>query len=586
MSRANRMQLAERVQQQLARLNPKDRRALGIVTAFLTVVFAYVGLLEPLLNRADQANTALLEFEDQQRRYTRQVMMLPRREAKLDEYRAELAALKRYFELAATEPEAAVAKTIVELTYYARLAAVAVGAIRPLDASTAAEYLEVPLEIEADADFEALRKFFYYIDSSPSLLAITDLQLTHQNEGLLKAQLKLSNIGLAKDQGAAPVANLMPRDNRLLLAISRWTGYATLVVAKHNGYLESESMQVNLLLTDDKVTINRLLVSGDADGIGVSLPELLAYWVDGIPLQIVLPLDSTAGTEGIAVLPDSEVRTLADLRQRRIAVEPRGILKFVLSRALQSSGLKLQDVQLQELDASQVARELASGTLEVGLTREPYLSSLVERGQARLLYTSEKLEGLIIDLLAMTPKALNEKQEVVQFLVDGLLKARQFIADQPERAMEIVAEWENQPIEVTRRNLAKISLYDADQIRDFFDEKRLAEQLATFEAYLESIAQPLPLVTAGDIAAPIFVRQALNIKQPENHLATNPAESRPAQPAEEPAERPTVRPALPSTAPPAVPVTTPPAERDAVSAAMSPAAQPADQPAVEGGRER
>ena len=503
------MQLMERLQQQLDRLNPKDRRALTVVTVFLAVVVAYVGLLEPLLIRSDQADAALEDLENQQRRYTRQVMMLPRREAKLAEYRAELAALKRYFELEATEPEASVAKSIVEITYYARLAEVAVGAIRPLDANTAAEYLEVPLEIEASANFEALRKFFYYVDSSPSLLAITDMQLTGQTDGPLQARLKLSNIGLTQDQGAAPVVNLMPQENRLLLAISRWTGYAALVVAEHNGYFESESMQVNLLQTDDKVTINRLLVSGDADGIGVTLPELLAYWVDGIPLKIVLPLDSTAGTEGIAVLPDSKVQTLADLRQRRVAVEQRGILNFVLSRALQSAGMSIEDVQLHELDASQVARELASGTLEVGLTREPYLSSLVEREQARLLYTSDELAGLIIDLLALTPKAVEKKPAVVQFLGDGLLQARQFIAEHPERAVEIVAEWENQPVEVTRKNLAKVSLYDTEQIRSYFDEEHLANQLATFEKYLESIAQPLPLVTAGDIAVPSFFQQAL-----------------------------------------------------------------------------
>ncbi len=508
------MHLLERLQQQLARLNPKDRRALVLVTAFLTVVFAYVGLLEPVLFRSDRANAALAELEDQQRRYTRQVMMLPRREAKLAEYRAELAALTRHFELDATEPEATVANSIVELTYYARLAQVAVGAIRPLDASTAAEYLEVPLEIEAGADFEALRKFFYYIDSSPSLLAITDMQLASQTEGSLRARLKLSNIGLAQDQDEVPVANLLPQENRLQLAISQWTGYAPLMIAAHNGYLESEAMQVKLLPTDDKVTIERLLVSGEVDGIGVSLPELLAYWADGIPLKIVLPLDSAAGTEGIAVLPDSKVQTLADLRQQRIAVEQRGILKFVLSRALQSAGLGLQDVQLRALDASQVARELASGTLEVGVTREPYLSSLVAGGQARLLYTSDELEGLIIDLLAMTPKAIEKKPAVVQFLVDGLLKARRFIDEQPERAVEIVAEWANQPLERTRTNLAKIALFDSEQIRRFFDQERLAEQLATFEAYLESIAQPLPLVTAGDIAVPTFFRQALGTEQP------------------------------------------------------------------------
>lgn len=503
------MQLTERIQEQLAGLSPKDRRALVIVAVFLGVVFGYISIIEPLLNRADQSRGALTELEDKQRRFTRQVLMLPRREAKLAEYRGELATLKRHFELEVTEPEASVSKSIVELSYYARLAKVSVSAIRPLEALTAAEYLEIPLEIEATASFDALRKFFYYIDTSPSLLAITDLQLSSQNEGPLQARVKLSNIVLGQNQNEAPVVNLMPQENRLQLAISRWTGYAPLVVAIHNGYLESESMQVSLLVTDDKVTIERLLISGDVDGIGVSLPELLVYWAEGIPLKIVFPLDSTAGTEGIAVLPESSIKSLTDLRSQKIAVDEHGILKFVLARALKSVGLGLQNVQLQELDGSQVARELASGTLEVGLTREPYLTSLVNQKQARLIYTSNELQGLILDMLAITPQAIEKKAPVVQFLVDGLLKARKFIAEQPELAVEIVAKWENQSVEVTRANLAKMTLFDAKEIDNFFDEKQLAEQMTMFETYLESIAQPLPLVTTKDIIVPKFAQSAL-----------------------------------------------------------------------------
>lgn len=508
------MQLLGRFQEQLNRLNPKDRRALVIVSVFLAVVFGYVYLIEPSLIRADQSHAALTELEDQQRRFTRQVLMLPRREAKLAEYRAELAALKRHFELEATVNETSVSRSIVELTYYARLAKVSIGAIRPLEARIAAEYLEVPFEIETNASFEALRKFLYYIDTSPSLLAITDVQLNGKTAGDLQARLKLSNIMFVQEQREAPVVNLMPPENRLQLAISRWTGYAPLVVAKHNGYLQSESMQVNLLLSDDKVTIERLLVSGDADGIGVSLPELLAYWAKGIPMKIVLPLDSAAGTEGIAVLPESSVKTLADLRGQRISVDQQGILKFVLARALKTADMNLQDVQLHELEASQVARELAGGTLEIGLTREPYLTSLVDRKQARLIYTSDELQGSIIDLLAITPKTIEKKAPVVQFLIEGLLKAQRFIAEQPERAIEIVSNWENQPVDVTRANLAKITLFDTNKIHQFFDKKRLAKQLAAFEAYLESSAQPVPLVTVDDIAVPTFFQQAINATKP------------------------------------------------------------------------
>lgn len=94
--------IPERIQNLLDGLEPKDRRALTIVSIFLALMGSYLYILEPLLIRYDQARSALDELTQQQRRFSRQVTLLPRRESKFAEYRSELAALQRYFALKAT----------------------------------------------------------------------------------------------------------------------------------------------------------------------------------------------------------------------------------------------------------------------------------------------------------------------------------------------------------------------------------------------------------------------------------------------------------------------------------------------------
>lgn len=506
------MSAAELIDRQLSRIKPADRRALAIVSVFLAVVFGYVYLIEPLLIRYDQAQAALAELGDQQRRYARQQRMLARRELRLAEYRAQWANLNRHFELQADSIGAAVSRAINELSYYARLTEVTVNGMRPLDAVDSGDYVEVGLEVEASAGYEQLHAFLYYIETSPALLAVTDLDLSAQpGEPTVAARFKLANVvrlqsaDAGADGAPAPVA----RENRLQLVISRWTGYAPLLVAKHNGYLDSEQRRVELLLVDDRVTVERLLVSGQADGVGTSLPELLDYWVKGLPLKAVLPLVTAAGTEAVVARADSALRTLDDLRGQRVAAAP-GLLQFLLSEALATAGMGLGEVRVDALGPSQVARQIASGTLDAGVTREPFLSRLVNDGQARVLYGSDRLPvpGLIVDLLAVTPEVIEDKAATLQFLIDGLLRAQRFIAEQPGQALPVIADWEGQQPALTAASLEQLSWFDAPRAQAFFTAGRLAEQLTTFENYRQKTGRPLPLVTAADLVVTDFLSKA------------------------------------------------------------------------------
>jgi NitT/TauT family transport system substrate-binding protein len=489
-------------------LPPNDRRALTIVVVFLTVVFGYVFLVEPILFRYDAAKAALVDLAEQEGRYTRQVSMLARREAKLTEHRAALSALQNHFRLQTVSPELTVSRSIVELSYYARLANVNVNAVRPMEIQGGERYVELPLEAEVTGTFDALQRFFYYVDTSPSLIAITDLDLKSEDRGPLQVRLKLSAIARGAKSEVPVSAARTPPHNRLQLVLSHWTGGAPLIVAKAQGYLDSEEFGVDLLPLDDSVTTERLMLSGEVDGIVLGLPEVLNLWVKGLPLKAVLPIDSSAGSEGIVVSQAVDVKSLADLRGREIAVDPQGTLQFVLMKALQGAHLSIADVKLRPLDPGQVARELVGGTVEVGMTREPHYSTLLSNDQGRSLYSSEPLDGLIYDFLALAPDALANKRKAVQFLVTAVLKGQQFIRDQPEQAVELMAHWQEQSDATTLAGFRKLKFLDRSAVADFFREQRFAKLLSEMEAAYETLQQPFPLVTDRDLFDMEFMKEA------------------------------------------------------------------------------
>lgn len=499
------------LQEQLANLSPQDRRALVLVSVFLTVVFVYVWLFEPLVLRYQQASEDLAGLQVEQRRFEQKVRMLPKREARLEEYKRELTDLQRHFRLTAAVPETIVPMAIAEMNYYARLCDVDIAGIRPLEAQTTGEYQELPFDVEATAKFEALHKFFYYIETSPSVLSITDLELALQ-ERKVRARLKVSAVIKTRpDQTPLATGPQVEQRHRLQILIPHWTGVAPLAVAAQQGFLDSERFSVELISSEDSVTTERLLLAGEADGTTATLFELLDYWSRGIGLQAVLPISAEWGARGLVVRDDLDAQGIEDLQSEPIGVEKNGVPVLVLHRALRSAGLSLEDVKLVSIDPEQVARDLANGTLNAGVTRDPYLTDLLDQGAARLIFSSARAEASLLDLLILRKDTVKKKPEVIRFLIQAVRKSARFIEENPDLAARIIADWQQQPAELTQRTLDKFFFYGFSDGAELLQDEVLKQQIENQRYHFNLMDRPFPLVAPADITAPRFLREVLGV---------------------------------------------------------------------------
>lgn len=485
--------------ERLAQMKPSDRRAMVLLGVFLLSVGGYVFLLEPLILGFQAAQAELADLSRQHAADLQKVRMLPRREAKLYEYTAELESVKLRFEIEPLAPEAAVSNMISELSRYADLCRVQIGGIRPLDAENVGRFVETPVEIEAEGAFADLHKFFYFIETSDSLLAITELELRPQVDGRLIARLKVSNIAeRAREAPTALQSVAVPRESRLRIALPRWLGYAPLIVAESNGYLQGPDFQIDLIRVDDQAAVERLLATGVADLGGASLVEWQALRVKGLDLSLLLPLASSQGTEGILVAAESPIQTIDDLRSRELAVDTQGVRHFVLFEILAGQGLSLSDVRAEDRPPRMVAREIASGTLEAGLVREPQMSVLLESGQARLLASSERLQGLLVDFLVVAAGAGERKEDALGVLVRALVQARQFMTENPEQTARIVAAWLGQPERLVQATLPRIEFFAPEQAGAFASSADMERLVARAEAYFRATGRPWPMLPGSE----------------------------------------------------------------------------------------
>jgi NitT/TauT family transport system substrate-binding protein len=157
----------------------------------------------------------------------------------------------------------------------------------------------------------------------------------------------------------------------------------------------------------------------------------------GLPGSMFLLSDISFGADGL--IAKREIRTVADLRGKRIAYTQGTASDFMLSKALQSAGLTRDDVVLVELDDPGTAvAALASGQVDAALSWEPLMSQAVAQGQAHILFTSANVPDAIIGVFIAKESLLHDRSRLNRFM-QGWLEAVEFIKANPQASYPIIA---------------------------------------------------------------------------------------------------------------------------------------------------
>ena len=132
---------------------------------------------------------------------------------------------------------------------------------------------------------------------------------------------------------------------------------------------------------------------------------------------------SDAYGTAVLVAPNSPLKTAADLKGRSIATNRGSIGHFVTLKALESAGLKADDVQLRFIPPADAKLALTQGSVDAWATWEPYTALAETSGHARVLVSGRGLwTGL--SYLAATDAALAEKAAVLQDFKERVERAQ------------------------------------------------------------------------------------------------------------------------------------------------------------------
>lgn len=152
-------------------------------------------------------------------------------------------------------------------------------------------------------------------------------------------------------------------------------------------------------------------------------PMVMDLVDSGVPAKIV-SLGHRSGAV-IMVRTDSPVKTIKDLRGRRIAIPSRfAVDHLFVRRMLKENGMTARDVELVEMAPPEMPASLYARQVDAYATGEPFGAVAEVAGYARILYmTRDKWPNYVCCVLTVHQDLIDKERPLVQQLVNHVLSA-------------------------------------------------------------------------------------------------------------------------------------------------------------------
>ena len=126
------------------------------------------------------------------------------------------------------------------------------------------------------------------------------------------------------------------------------------------------------------------------------------------------------------------IRSLLELKGKRIGVENGTIGHFTVLKALEKAGLDKTEVQLVNLDLDALKEAFLNNKVDAIGIYEPYMSEMVNIGNGHILFSSREIPRAICDVLFVKEAIASEHPDVIDHWVEAWNEALNFKSSEPE----------------------------------------------------------------------------------------------------------------------------------------------------------
>ena len=164
------------------------------------------------------------------------------------------------------------------------------------------------------------------------------------------------------------------------------------------------------------------------------------------PLTYYAEETSAPSAQAIIVPPDSAIRTVSDLKGKRVAVSKGSGCNFLLLAALAKAGLTINDIQVRYLEAPDALAAFRGGNVDAWVIWDPFLAA--QQREAHVRVVADGTDGLAQynRFYTATTSFAERHPDVLRAVFDELQQTGQWVKAHPQEAAQILAPlWGNLP---------------------------------------------------------------------------------------------------------------------------------------------
>jgi len=219
------------------------------------------------------------------------------------------------------------------------------------------------------------------------------------------------------------------------------TGHAKFFVAQEEGFFKDEGLNVQLIEFANSADGLNALRAGKLDlgAFGTTAP--LVHIAKGADISII---GGVMGEDAaIIVKPESAIKSIADLKGKKIATVRLATGDAVLRGALSDAGINWKtDLQIFELNSPPAVLEaVKSGQVDAGVTWGPHDLRAEEQGLKVIIRSGSLQPGHPCCRLTVHTQDALQRKEVWAHFIRAILRAEKFAHDNHQKTVDDIAKY-------------------------------------------------------------------------------------------------------------------------------------------------
>jgi NitT/TauT family transport system substrate-binding protein len=263
---------------------------------------------------------------------------------------------------------------------------------------------------------------------------------------------------------------------------------APLFVGIERGYFQQEKLDVQTQALAGGTDVITQTATGNFDvslgGLGVATFNALQK---GIGIKVVAPLHSETPpvTTPLVVskkaFDSGQIRSVADLKGKKVSINAAGsATEYWLARALEKGGLKLSDVQVENIAFPDVPAALANGAISAAMLGEPVVTQARDAGQITVL-SDDFISGFFPTIVLYNSTFAKDKKNAAQGFMNAYIRACRDLqggAFKTDAIASIVEKYTKVPADIVKRSNAptfdpngRFRIADLQTMQEFYFQR-------------------------------------------------------------------------------------------------------------------